>query len=92
MAEGQKGGLRMLPGRRNASGRQKSRTVVREIMIVFGAVLALGVIAVGVISALIVEKTPSQAQLARLRVTALPSSPQPQKPLASKRAHPTIST
>ena len=61
MAEGQKGGLRILPGRRNAPGRRKSRTVVREIMIGVGAVLALGVIAVGVISALIAEKTPSQA-------------------------------
>jgi len=58
MAEGQKGGLRILPGR--LSGRQKSRTVVREIMIGVGAVMALGVIAVGVISSLIVEKTPSQ--------------------------------
>jgi hypothetical protein len=63
MAEGQNGGLRILSGRRYeiASGRQKRRTVVREIMIVFSAVLALGVIVVGVISALIVEKTPSQA-------------------------------
>jgi hypothetical protein len=59
MAEGQKGGLRILPGR--LSGRQKSRTVVRETMIGVGAVLALGVFAVGVISALIVHKTPSQA-------------------------------
>ena len=40
--------------------RQKSRTVVREIMIGVGAVLALGVIAVGAISALIVEKIPIQ--------------------------------
>jgi uncharacterized membrane protein len=60
MAEEQKGGLPILPGR-PASGRQKSRTFVREIMIVGGAVLVLGVIAVGVISALIVEKTPSLA-------------------------------
>lgn len=62
MAEEQNGGLQILPRGRNvlASGRQKSRTVVREIMIVFGAVLALGVIVVGVISALIAEKTPSQ--------------------------------
>src|SRR5215510_2275552 len=58
MAEGQKDGLRILPGRR--SGRQKSRTVVREFMIGVGAVLALGVIAVGVISVLIVEQTPNQ--------------------------------
>jgi hypothetical protein len=56
MAEGQKGGLRILPGR--LSGRQKSRMVVRETVIGVSAVLALGVIAVGVISALIVEKTP----------------------------------
>jgi hypothetical protein len=37
-----------------------SRTVVREMMMIVGAVLALGVIAVGVISAVIVEKIPSQ--------------------------------
>jgi len=59
MAEGQKGGLRILPGRRNL-GRGKSRTLVREFMIGVGAVLALGVIAVGVISALIVEQPPNQ--------------------------------
>jgi hypothetical protein len=59
MAEGQNGGLRILPGR--VSGRQKSRTVVQEAMIGVGAVLALGVIGVGVISALIVEETPSLA-------------------------------
>ena len=57
MAEGQKGGLRILPQR--LSGRQKSRIAVRETMIGVGVVLALGVIAVGVISVLIVEKTPS---------------------------------
>ena len=61
MAEGQKGDLRILPRRRNAPGRQKSRRVVRGIMIGLGAPLALGLVAVIVISDLIVQKIPSQA-------------------------------
>jgi len=61
MAEGRKDEKSRLFLHPDRHARRVRKVVAREIMIGVGATLTVGVIAVGVISALIVEKTPNQA-------------------------------